>query len=608
MDAGRTEASGRPTLHLFGTPHAVIGTETHPFFDRAAQIVGILALAPDQMQRRAHVAETIWGDPQAGLTNLRQALARFRRKYPAFSALIEANPSRLRLVPGIVDTDVAALLARGTAAGSDAARPLPTGAFLDGVDTPSHAFEEWLRDARQTLDGQRLHLASAALDQATRYGHCEMAQFERLVEQLKAFDDGGGSVDATIAEAARRIGLGTVAASPAPGPAPDTSQHAPPPRLALLRPQADRSVAIPLERFVGDVADRLSRFRSFATLAPFSSFAIAPADVAEESERLNIAYVAETQLRYDGDEPMLAIRLISASDARIVWAAEFSLAPETLADSCKRLAQTVAASLADHVEADLANRERAAGAPGAYLHFLTGREQQLRGDLPALRRARNSFRATLRADPGFAIARARIAETLVIEWILRGGTDGELLANAHNEAQQARQIDPGAAEAHWIMGSTQLYRREYDAVVSHFETARALAPHSADLLLNFADALSHLDAPVRAESLFQKAVDLNPMPPDRYWWFGASIALARGDFDTAATRCDRIMAEEVAVGTRTTCYALNGQDEKAAAWAHRLRDVLPNTTVAELSELIPGPQDTDLHRHYREGLRIAGFI
>lgn len=594
----QTPAVPRIEIRLFGSPQWVEAGQARPLIDRAAQIFGVLAMSEGGVLRRAHVAETLWGDTDTGLTNLRQALSRLKRAHPSLMDLILADSATLTLRVSACDIDILRLKSPS----EDLV--LPQGEFLEGTDRPSEDFEDWLRAARNTLQQQRRRIAQTALERALRYGRCDLSEFEALAEQLRAFDDGTDNVEATIKAAARHAGLRpaqTISQTE------DAPARAEPPRLAMLRPVADLRLPIPIERFIEDVTDRLSRFRSFATLAPFSSFGIRADDIPASAERMNLAYVAETRVIGTADSPHLAMRLTSTRDARIVWATELPLAPEALLDSGRRMAQTLAETLADQVESDLAGQERALGTPGAYLHFLAGRTQQMRGDLPALRRARNSFRAALRQDPGFAVARARIAETLVIEWILRGGTDGELLADAFEQASKARDHDSGAAEAHWILGSTQLYRREYDRVERHFETAQMLAPHSADLILNYADAMSHLDASAKAETLFRKALDLNPTPPDRYWWFGASIALSNGDFTTAAQRCDWIASDEVAVGMRTTCYALSGQSQKAGIWAQRMREVLPGISIDELVSLMPGPRTGDLQRNYKEGLQIAGL-
>ncbi len=594
----------RRSVQLLGSPQLVEGEDRWAIFDRTAQIIGMLALAPDHTLRRKFVAEVVWGDHVASLTNLRQAIARQRRNKLPIADLVDADASNLRLNTGGFDIDVLRIL---SFKGSDEEMDfdeVPIGEFLQGVEATNPEFEDWLRAARQRLNAARRLIAVRALEQATRYGRCDPIRFRERCEQLRAFDDGTGATEEQIKSARERLGLGvSLQVTPQQGVEPERIV----PRVALLRPLIDTPETLPLESFVADIADGLSRFRSFATIAPFSSFAIVHDNLAEEAKRLQLSYVVETRVLKLGINSVLSVRLIGMLDARIVWASDFPLTAETLAGNGRLLSSTIALTLADNVEADLAQQERKASKPGAYLHFLAGRTQQLRGDLPALRRARNSFRAALRCDPGFSLAMARIAETLVIEWILRGGTDGELLSSSHQMAEQARNTDPGAAEAHWILGTTNLYRRDYELVTESFETAQLLAPHSADLLLNFADAMSHLDSTQRAENLFQEALDMNPNPPDRYWWFGASIALSCGEFSVAAKRCDRIIADEVAVGMRTTCYALDGQQEMAAAWAKQLREVLPGMKIAELADLMPGSADNALQRNYQEGLRIAGL-
>ncbi|MEP1884939.1 MAG: hypothetical protein ABJJ12_07195, partial [Marinomonas sp.] len=470
-----------------------------------------------------------------------------------------------------------------------------------------NAFEDWLRNARVELFDRRRQQARAAISQALRYGRCEISQLEKLANQLRVFDDGNGQVEATIEGAMRTVagGINLIAAR-ATEPL-SRVEPAQVPRLAFLKPSGGAVGPIPIERFVEDVADRLSRFRTFATLATYSSFAISRKDIEASARRRNVSFIVETRAVDGMRDPYLAVRLVRMNDSSIVWATEIPLRSDMLQWDACRFAQTCAATLAEQVEADLALKAQSNSEPSAYLHYLNGRGQQLRGDLPAMRRARNSFQAAIRVEPRFAVARARIAETLVVEWILRGGTDGMLLNKAYDQAILAREHDPSAAEAHWILGSAQLYRREYEPVARHFETAEMLAPHSADLVLNHADAMSLLGELDRSEVLFRRSLDLNPTPPNRYWWFGASIALSRGDFGVAADRCDLIDSDEVAVGTRTACYALSGQIEKAGLWANRLREVLPGISVEDLAGLMPGPADSALQENYKEGLRIAGL-
>ena len=89
----------------------------------------------------------------------------------------------------------------------------------------------------------------------------------------------------------------------------------------------------------------------------------------------------------------------------------------------------------------------------------------------------------------------QLAQTLVLEWLLLGGSDPQILVAARNEADLTTANDGGGPEGNRKRGMVSLYQREFDATGEHFATAETLGPHSADLLVHYADALSHLGRP-----------------------------------------------------------------------------------------------------------------
>lgn len=250
---------------------------------------------------------------------------------------------------------------------------------------------------------------------------------------------------------------------------------------------------------------------------------------------------------------------------------------------------------------------RVAGRPEAYSAYLVGRDAARVLSLPNLRRARRAYLEATRSDTSMAAPQARLAETLYIEWALLGGTEPDLLERAAAHAERARRTDPGAAVAHWVSGAVALYRRDTDRVLDHYDDAEVLAPNCADLLLEHADALSHLERHAAARARLARALDLNPFPPDRYWWIGASIAFGDQDFEAAAGFCDRIESKETAVGLRAASYAMAGRLEDARAWVRQARETLPNTSVDDLRRLAPNPPDGRKDKDYRSGLALAGF-
>lgn len=612
-------AMAEPQIRLLGPPRLVQGSRVEPLPVKLAQFLALLAAAPDACLPRETLAETLWdpvrhADPRI---NLRQLLSQARRNLPHGTAALLVSRDLVRLDATALDLDFWRLLQAETSLDGTRFEPW-RGDLLEGTDHTTALFEDWLTVERQRVRGLWARLAVKALDAMTRYGSADPEAVIDLADRMVEVAPDGEDARRAIRTACGRIGridlarryLGpsAVPAKPAPQAAPaGGAEPLRRPRLAVLRPRGQGIGGAFLRSFVADVADALAGFRSFAVLATHSSFAIGHEDGLPTAEdRAGIDYAALATARAQGGTRVLAVRLVDCRDATIAWAAEFGLGEADLADSGIRLVRRVAASLADALERELASHLRVGLSAQAYRRYLDGREAQALCDLPNVRRARRAFRDSAALDPSFAPAQARIAETLFVEWISRGGRDGELLADAQRTAAAALATDPNVAIVHWVSGAVALYQRRWEQVLGHFEDAAALGPHSADLILEHADALSHLGEHDAAQERFALALDLNPRPPDRYIWFGASMALGRLNFAAAAALCDRIQGEEVAMALRAACYAMAGDMPKAQAWAARVREVLPGVTVEDFVRLTPDPPDSEKVRAYREGMSLAG--
>ena len=358
---------------------------------------------------------------------------------------------------------------------------------------------------------------------------------------------------------------------------------------------------------VEDVANELARYRSFSVLAPHSTMQAAhDSGIPRDNAVLKMDYTISGIFKPSSKSNNLALRLVSVDSSEILWVGEFSVDPSELRETSWLLTKQIASSIGSSIERSILAQRRASGETDAYFHYLQGREFQSGCDLPSVRRARREFAKAVDLDKRFAQARARVAETLFVEWILLGGSDASLLVEARRQADRSFNDDPGVSVAHWVSGAVSLYQRDFDVVETFFRGAEALAPNCADLLLEYGDAMSHLGEHDSAWQKYLRAIELNPLPPDRYWWFGASIAFAREDFDTAVELCGNLRSDEVAVGLRAASFAMAGRKHEAKYWGQRVREVLPEMTLADFGKLSPTKYAKD-KKLYLEGLRLAGI-
>ena len=159
-----------------------------------------------------------------------------------------------------------------------------------------------------------------------------------------------------------------------------------------------------------------------------------------------------------------------------------------------------------------------------------------------------------------------------------------------------------------MKGTVALYRRDFEECEMKLAEAETLCPNSPDLLVQYADALAHLGDADAGWRKFERAIDLNPLPPDHYWWAGASIAFRQQDFAKAINLCGKLVDDEPVLPMLTSSYALLGDMEQARAHGNRLRELFPGGMALEKGRAVT-PDRTEIHRTLHiEGLRLAGAI
>lgn len=624
---------GKPSIRLFGAPRWE--ADGPAFFPaKGFVLVAALLLSPSQFLTRQAAASLLWedADQKRALGNLRQLLSRLQPLATEDGAFVTATSAGLGAGPLALKSDLAIFLS--SLKSDDAAQRLQAllsvgGDLLAGLEENQEQFYLWLISERQWLKDLFFAAFAQALEDLTRFAVTRTTEiaaladvalrlepereetyralmaayaragdiaasdrmFETLTRQLLL--EGRSPDPATLALQRRNRSYAAPASDERPAAEPaEVAKAAKKPRVAFLPPvilaPGALSIAI-ASAFVEDVANSLVRYRTFTVLAPHSSFASAD----DASGKLYQSLRADYRVRSTLIEPArLSFALVEEETAEVVWALEVALDAEQVHAAFRLLSKQIAAALAEQIERLQIETFRAQD-PTAYQRLLAG-QHLLRGkcDLPSLRRARAEFRKALELDRKMAAARARIAQTLQLEWLMLGGGDPHLLHRAKAEAEASLDIDPASGMGHWMCAVVALYRRDFDTSAQRFFEAEALAPNSADLLLQHADALAHFGQPDAAWTRFQQAIDLNPLAPDIYWWAGASIAFKREAYGEAVALCRRMEDDEPALRVLTASLALNGDLEAARICGLRLQENYPGMSAREISGLSPDKDPT----------------
>lgn len=636
-----------PLIRLLGTPSSGWHSDGAFFPSKGFQLLAVLACSHGGRASRKELADLLWESGSDGvvLANLRQLIARMKKALP-LEDLLEVNAYSVALGAQREEVDICrlGLTLEGSASALMLALPLLRGELLDGVGDVSDLFSHWLMRERAAFRERIFLSAQAALVELTKYGRASEKDLKLIAEKLFMLEPEREQSYRALIEAYGRNGMFEEArrlfdllcimleTEHGTGPSPETLAvtrrvfaprqnygHIPTPspvtddrpRIAFLAPErADGVTTSDLLKFlVDDVTNELARHRNFLVLSPHSSFKINHhSGIPVDNSVLRADYTISGFVKPDRDGKILALRMISSASLEVIWAAEFPIDPEALLKCFGLLCRRIASSLSCAIETDRMTALRVGGDASSYLRYLEGQKSLVSCDLPSLRRARKSFKQSIDLNPGFAPARARVAQTLYLEWIQLGGQDPNLLNVAREQSEIAIALDPNDAIGHWMKGTVALYQRDFDECEAKLAEAETLCPYSADLLVQHADALSHLGDPDRGWGKFNEAINLNPLPPDHYWWAGASIAFRRQSFEKTIELCGKLADDEPVLPVLAASHALLGQIGQARVYGQRLKELFPNGMALEKSKLVT-PDRSPIHRHMSiEGLRLAGAL
>jgi DNA-binding SARP family transcriptional activator/TolB-like protein/Tfp pilus assembly protein PilF len=640
------ESTGPIRITLFGHPAVAAPLPGAVFPEKGFQLLAILCRAPRGECSRRKLASLLW-DSQSdaiALANLRQLLARIRRALADTGAVLESKGQTIAL--GSLRSAIDLCAFQSDAEGSADARVegslrLYGGDLLETVEDATDAFLEWLTVERTALRQDFFCRAEIALTECTKFGRAPRDLLNDMAARMLALDPEREASYRVLIEAFGRNGMldeaqrhldalrKVLARDPNNAPAPETVavvrrvfsvRHIAelPEPGAMRKPWQPRvmflSPAWPhgahnnrlMKVFIEDVANELARCRSFVVLAPHSTFQLEhESGHVQGSPTLRADYAISGFVKPDGAAGTLVLRMTDCESTQIVWSGQFKIGLMELLKSFDALVVRVASSLAGGLERNILSRRPHATDGAAYFQFLEGMQWLENCDLPRLRKARRCFKQAFSDDGAIASAAARIGQTLYLEWLQMGGADPNLLIDARGQAQLATDIDPNDPIGHWMEGTVALYQRDFDACEAKFAEAETLCPNSPDFLVQYADALSHLGDSDAGWAKFERAIDLNPAPPDRYWWAGASIAFNRHDYRKAIELCERLDSDESVLGLLCASFTYLGERGTARGYAKRIRENFPGGSALALGRIVPD-RNAAQREHIIQGLRMAG--
>jgi DNA-binding SARP family transcriptional activator len=357
---------------------------------------------------------------------------------------------------------------------------------------------------------------------------------------------------------------------------------------------------------IEDVTIGLCRFKSLSVIAPHTAWELSQNGKKALLRSLRIDYAVETQLQTRDGELQLIVKLVSAVSRDILWIEHYTFSRENMARQYRELSVQIVSVLVDTVERIELVKYSVDQDPTAYHLYLTGQKLLRTLDLPSVRKARRVFKASIGSSADFVPAISGLAHTFHIEWLLMARGDNELLMEAEHLARRSLEIDPDDARGYRDLGLCKIYAGRFDESLEAFSHAERRNGQYADLLVDYADALQHSCEPSAALEKINRAIALNPLGPDRYWWTagGASFHLQR--YRDAIDAMSHMQDPSPAFRLLAASWAMLGERQKAAEYVRKATEIHPDFSVNGWLSILP-IRDPAFAQHYEQGLREAGF-
>lgn len=634
-------------LRLLGHPKHN-GTGSFPA--RGYEILAVLSLVPGGAIDRKTLASLIWAETSEAraLGNLRYVLHSIRRwSMVNDTALLEALPDHITKVR-VPTSDLDQFLAADSPTSSEELADY-VAAFgfelLDGHPTTSHDLETWLLAQRarlqqvfvdavlqsaSTLSGQPVEdalfaahlrapfderILSARIRNLVDAGkrHPAIAVYDQCRDQHR--QEFGVDLPVHVRQAiglllpeTLRLEEAARLASSTPSRTPSQTLHtqAGLPTVLILPPSQSTQTlpaqSIMSRALVSEVTILLGRMRTFAMFAPYTARRLATDDPLAAARSVAAAYVVSTEITGQQRGLSLGFALVHTASQEILLADHVRL-DEAPAD--ERIAIGIATAISRHIAEVEIGRFRRTGEASAFTHYLLGQER-LSYDLKSIRKARAHFNRAIALSPRFAPAHAMIARSLTYEWLVLGRSEPELLKTAFQLGKHAAEIDPLLPSGPWEMGHALLYMQRLDESLEQVELAIERSPHVADLLADHADVFVAMADGHKAKAAITRAMKLNPISPDEYFWVLATSDFLLEDYVATLKSFNRMANTRPVARLMAACHAMLGEMEEAGRHRDRWLEDYPDFKVADWVRLIP-MRDRRVAQQIADAMRSAGF-
>ena len=246
------------------------------------------------------------------------------------------------------------------------------------------------------------------------------------------------------------------------------------------------------------VASRVTAFR----------FGGKKADVKEIGMKLKVQTVLEGSVRKSGDMLRITAQLVKTADGYHLWSRQYDRGVEDIFEIQEEIADSIANALSVTLKRTSISAQKKVD-PKAYDFFLRGQSYFAKQNIQDTVYARQMFNRALEVDPEYGRAWAGLAYTYGFEYLYFNAADVNR-DEALRTSLKALELAPDLAESHVSAGIAHCMLQDYEKAETAFEKAIELDPESFDAWYFFARDKVHEGDLERALKLFDRASQVRP--------------------------------------------------------------------------------------------------
>jgi TolB-like protein/class 3 adenylate cyclase/Flp pilus assembly protein TadD len=366
-----------------------------------------------------------------------------------------------------------------------------------------------------------------------------------------------------------------------------------------------------------DITTELSHNHGLLVIARNSSFQYRDKaiDVKRVGRELGARYVVEGSVRRSGEQVRITAQLIDAATGGHLWAHRYDRALQDIFAIQDEVVTAIVGTVVGQIQAAGIERARhkRTDSMAAYDYFLRGLEYHNRSGSDDTAPACEMFKRAIDIDPDFARAHALLAWNLCeVYWAEIYGVNSRAnaiaaLNRALSTAQRAVALDGNDALCHCALGYIYVSRRSFELAAHHIGIASSLNPNDAEVVASRIMLEVCAGLPQQALESLDRALRLNPTPPNWYreWQGCALYSLRRYEEAAKALECATVKRPYI-YRYLAASYAQMGRLADARTAAAEALRLQPEFTLSVLLGVIPWGSQAD-RDHVLDGLRKAGL-